>query len=97
MNALHSATKITNINDSVMVLQDGQYKGVSMPVEALRQMLSQGSDLVIWTRKVLVNKQVVEKTLEFKLSDLKEFASKMVRSDVLNQFSSNDMIAQLRK
>lgn len=97
MNTLHSATKITTINDSVMVLQDGQYKGISMPVEALSKMLSQGGELATWTRKVLVGRQVVEKTLEFKLSDLKEFASKMVRSDVLSQFSSNDMIAQLRK
>ncbi|KZX00054.1 hypothetical protein JL49_13210 [Pseudoalteromonas luteoviolacea] len=96
MNSLYSALKINNINDSAMVYVDGEYKGQVMPMTDLRELLKAEADEVTWTRKVLIDGSVVEKTMQFKKSTLIEFAKNRVSENVFGQMSTDQMVIALR-
>ncbi|EOC5887545.1 hypothetical protein ACI495_004415 [Vibrio vulnificus] len=97
MNTLYSAVPINSINDSAMVLVNGKYQGQTMPITDLRDLLNADADVVIWTRKVLVKGEVVEKEMEFEKSSLISFAETYLREDVFDQFSTSEWVQGLRK
>lgn len=97
MNTLKTNSKINNINDSVMVLVDGQYKGQTMTIEVLAKLLECTEKSVTWTRKVLVSGKIVEKEMDFDTDYLREFALNSVNDGVFNQISTGKMVQLLRK
>ena len=97
MNTLKTNSKINNINDSVMVLVDGQYKGQTMTIEVLAKLLECTEKSVTWTRNVLVSGKIVEKEMDFDTDYLREFALNSVNDGVFNQISTGEMVKLLRK
>lgn len=96
MNTLYSATRINSINDSAMVLVDGKYKGQVMPMTDLRELLKADTETVTWTRKVLENRVVVEKRMEFEKASLIQFATSHLMQDVFEQLSTDESVEILR-
>lgn len=96
MNTLYSATSINSINDSVMVLVDGEYRGQVMPMTDLRELLKADTEKVVWVRKVLENRVVVEKRMEFDRSSLIQFATSCLNRDVFEQLSDDECVEMLR-
>ncbi|WP_413734291.1 hypothetical protein [Shewanella sp. BJSY2023SW005] len=96
MNTLYSATRINSINDSAMVLVDGKYKGQVMPMTDLRELLKADTETVTWTRKVLKNRVVVERSMEFDKASLIQFATSYLRPDVFEQLSTDEFVERLR-
>ncbi|EKO3611974.1 hypothetical protein H8F06_21530 [Vibrio fluvialis] len=96
VNTLYSATRINSINDSAMVLVNGKYQGQTMPMSDLRSLLKMDADVVIWTRKVLVKGEVVEKEMVFEKSSLIVFAETHLTKDVLEQPSTSEWVDGLR-
>lgn len=97
MNTLYSASIIKSINDSVMVMVDGKYKGQSMPVTDLKALIMQDGDVAVWTRKVLSSGMVVEKSMLFRKDLLIDFVESNLSERVLSQLSNKDMISCLRR
>lgn len=96
MNTLYSATRINSINDSAMVLVDGKYQGQVMPMTELKELLKASTETVTWTRKVLENRVVVEKSMEFDKASLIQFATSCLRQDVFEQLSTDEWVEMLR-
>ncbi|WP_214654304.1 hypothetical protein, partial [Vibrio anguillarum] len=94
---LYSAARINSINDSAMVLVNGKYQGQTMPMSDLRYLLKTDADVVIWTRRVLVKGEVVEKEMEFEKSSLILFAETHLRKDVCEQLSTSQWVDNLRR
>lgn len=96
MNTLRTNSVIKNINDSVMVLVDGYYKGQVMPVEDLRDLVKSEDKEVVWTRKVLVSGVVTEKHMVFNSEYIREFVKNNVANFVFGEMTTSEFVKSLR-
>ena len=96
MNTLKTNSVIKNINDSVMVLVDGEYKGQLMSIEALRNLVKSESKDVVWTRKVLVSGVVTEKQMTFSTEYLREFVKNNIADFVFGEMTTGEFVKSLR-